>query len=94
MPLTPKPPSVNTVVTTRSHRGGEERSTVVTGNDATVAKARRRLEIPAPESENERVPMSEEFGENLLSQGYNSDGFILDFDIDTDMHLLNDYNSK
>ena len=33
-------------------------STVVTGNYATVAKARRRLEIPAPESENERVPIS------------------------------------
>ena len=68
--------------------------TVVTGNDATVAKARRRLEIPAPESENERVPMSEELGGNLFSQGYYSDGFILDFDIDTGMHLLNDYNSK
>ena len=39
-------------------------STVVTGNDATVEKARRRLEIPAPESENERVPMSEELGKN------------------------------
>ena len=44
-------------------------STVVTGNDATVAKARRRLEIPAPESKNERVPMSEELGEKLFSQG-------------------------
>ena len=44
-------------------------STVVTGSDATVAKARRRLEIPAPESENERVRMSEELGEKLFSQG-------------------------
>ena len=48
-------------------------STVVTGNDATVAKARRRLEILVPESENERVPMSEELGENFFSQGYDSD---------------------
>ena len=69
-------------------------STVVTGNDDTVAKARRRSEIPAPESENERAPISEELGKKLLSQGYDSDGFILDFDIDIDMHLLNDYNSK
>ena len=69
-------------------------STVVKGNDATVVKSRRRLEIPAPESENERVPMSEELGERLFSQGYDSDGFILDFDIYTDMHLLKDYNSK
>ena len=38
--------------------------------------------------------MSEELGEKLFSQGYDSDGFILDFDIDTDMHFLNDYNSK
>ena len=44
-------------------------STVVTGNDATVAKARRRLEILAPESENERVPMSEELGKKIFSQG-------------------------
>ena len=44
-------------------------STVVTGNDATVAKALRRLEIPATESENERVPMSKELGEKLFSQG-------------------------
>ena len=64
-------------------------STVVTGNGATVAKSRRRLEIPTPESENERVLMSEELGETLFSQGYNSDGFILNFDIDTDMHFLN-----
>ena len=28
MPLTPKPPYVNTVVTTRIHRGGEERATL------------------------------------------------------------------
>ena len=47
-----------------------------------------------PEIENERVPMSEEIGEKLFFQGYDSNGFILDFDIDTDMHLLNDYNSK
>ena len=64
------------------------------GNYATVAKARRRLEIPAPGSENERVPVSEELGEKLFSQGYDSDGLIFDFDIDTDIHLLNDYNSK
>ena len=38
--------------------------------------------------------MSEELGKTLFSQGYDRDGFILDFDIDTDMHLLNDYNSK
>ena len=38
--------------------------------------------------------MSEELGEKLFSQGYDSNGFILDFDIDTDMHLLNYYNSK
>ena len=69
-------------------------STVVTGNDATVEKSRRRLEIPVPESENERVPMSEELGETLFSQGYDSNGSILNFDIDTDMHLLNYYNSK
>ena len=69
-------------------------STVVTSNDATVAKSLIRLEIPAPKSENERVPMSEELGKKIFSQGYDSDGFILDFDIDTDMHLLNDYNSK
>ena len=64
-------------------------STVVMGNDATVSKAQRRLEIPAPESENERVPMSEELGKKIFSRGYDIDGFILDFDIDTDMHLLN-----
>ena len=69
-------------------------STVVTCNDATVAKSRRRLEIPAPKSENEHVPISEELGEKLFSQGYDSDGFILNFDMDTDMHLLNYYNSK
>ena len=69
-------------------------STVVTGNDSTLAKAQRRLEIPAPESENEHVPMSEELGKKIFSQGCDSDGFILDFDIDTDMHFLNDYNSK
>ena len=69
-------------------------STVITGNDVTVEKAQRRLEIPATESKNERVPMSEELGEKLFSQGYDIDGFILDFDIYTDMHLLNDYNSK
>ena len=61
-------------------------STVVTVNAATVKKSWRRLEIPSPESENKRVPMSEELGEKLFSQGYDSDGFILDFDIDTDMH--------
>ena len=38
--------------------------------------------------------MSEELGEEWLSQGYNSNGFILEFDIYTDMHLLKDYNSK
>ena len=48
----------------------------------------------APESENERVPMSEELGKKLFSQGYDSDGFVLDFDIYTDMHFLNDHNSK
>ena len=64
-------------------------STVVTGNDATVAKSRRRLDIPAPEIENERVPMSEEIGEKSFSQGYDNDGFILNFDIDTDLHFLN-----
>ena len=69
-------------------------STAVTCNDATVAKSRRRLEIPAPESKNERVPISEELGEKIFSHGYDSDGFILNFDIDTDMNLLNDYNSK
>ena len=69
-------------------------SAVVTGNDATAAKSRRRLEIPAPESKNECVPMSEELGKKLFSQGYDSDGFILGFDIDTDMYFLNDYNSK
>ena len=69
-------------------------STFVTGNGATLVKSRRRLDIPAPESENERVPMSEELGKKLFSQGYDSDGFILDFDIDSDMHLLDDYNSK
>ena len=37
--------------------------------------------------------MSEKLGDKLFSQGYDSNGFILDFDIDTDMHLLNDYNS-
>ena len=52
------------------------------------------LDILAPESKNNRVPMSEELGENLFSQDYNSDGFILDFDIDNDMNLLNEYNSK
>ena len=52
------------------------------------------MEIPAHKSKNERVPMSEELGEKIFSQGYDSDGFILDFDIDTDMRLLNDYNSK
>ena len=67
-------------------------STVVTGNDATAAKAQRRLDIPAPERKNERVPMSEELGKKIFSQGYDSDGFILDFDIDTDMHFLNYYN--
>ena len=61
-------------------------STVVTINDATVAKSLIRLEIPAPKSKNERVPMSEELGKKIFSQGYDSDGFILDFDIDTDMH--------
>ena len=29
-----------------------------------------------------------------FSQGYDSNSFILDFDIDTDMNLLDDYNSK
>ena len=52
------------------------------------------MDIPATKSENERVPMSEELGEKLFSQGYYSDGFILKFDIDTDMHFLNGYNSK
>ena len=69
-------------------------STVVTDNDANVSKARRRLDNPAPKSENERVPMSEELGEKLFSQGYNSDGLILNFHIDNDIHFLNDYNSK
>ena len=64
-------------------------SSVVMGNDATVAKSGRRLEIPAPESENERVPMSEELGKKSFSQGHDSNGFILDFDIDTVIHLLN-----
>ena len=69
-------------------------STAITGNDATVEKARRRLEIMAPESENERVPMPEELGEKLFSHVYDSDGFILDFDIYTDMRSLNYYNKK
>ena len=51
-------------------------------------------EIPAPESKNECVPMSEELGKKIFSQGYDINGFILDFDIDTGMHLLNYYNSK
>ena len=38
--------------------------------------------------------MSKELDEKLFSQGYDSNGLILGFDIDTDMHLLNDYNSK
>ena len=38
--------------------------------------------------------MSEELDEKLFSQGYDSDGFILDFDIDNDISFLNDYNSK
>ena len=38
--------------------------------------------------------MSEELDEKIFSQGYDSDGFILDFDIDTDMHLLNDYSKE
>ena len=38
--------------------------------------------------------MSEELGKKLFSQGYDIDGFILDFDIDTDMYLLNGYNVK
>ena len=53
-------------------------STVVTSNDATVAKSLIRLEIPARESKNERVPISEELGENIFSQGCDSDVFILD----------------
>ena len=38
--------------------------------------------------------MSEELGEKIFSQGYNINGFILKFDIDTYMHFHNDYNSK
>ena len=69
-------------------------SNIVAGNDSTVATAQSRSEIPAPKNENGRVPMSEELGEKLFAQGYDSDGFILDFNIDTNMHLLNDYNSE
>ena len=38
--------------------------------------------------------MSEELDLTLFSQGYDSDSFILNFDIDTDIHFLNDHNSK
>ena len=39
-------------------------------------------------------PCQRKFGKKILSQGYDINGFILDFDIDTDMLFLNDYNSK
>ena len=43
MPLTPKPPSVNTVVTTRSHRGGEEIATAVVTVATEVRHTRVRI---------------------------------------------------
>ena len=43
MPLTPKPPYVNTVVTTRSHRGGEERATAMVTIATEVRHARAQI---------------------------------------------------
>ena len=89
-PTESKPLSTATTAPKSSPDNSIPISTVVTQNDANVAEERRRLENRAPKSKNERVPMSEELGKNFFSQGYDSDGFILDFDIDTDMHLLDD----
>ena len=43
MPLKTKPPYVNTVVTTRSHRGGEERATDVVTVATEVRHMRARI---------------------------------------------------
>ena len=93
-PTESKPLSTATTAPKSSPDNSIPISTVVTGNDDTVEKSQRRLEIPTPESENERVPMSEELGKKIFSQCNDSNGFILDFDIDTDINLLNDYKIK
>ena len=43
LPLTPKPPYVNTVVTKRSHIGGEERATAVVTVATEVSHTRARI---------------------------------------------------
>ena len=57
------------------------------GNDGNTQATRKSLEIPA------HVPMSEEIGEQLFSQRFDSDGILRCYYPETDMQLLDKYNS-
>ena len=62
-------------------------STVWVGNDGNTRATRIILEIPA------HVPMSEEIGEQLFLQGYDSDVILPCYYPETDMQILDNYSS-
>ena len=62
-------------------------STIQVGNDVNKLATRISLEIP------DHVPMSEEIGEILFSQGYDSNGILPCYYPETDIQILDNYSS-
>ena len=67
--------------------------------DASQSAARIPLEIPAQNQPVEisleipaHVPMSEEIGESLFAQGYDSDGLLAEYFPESDLNALEDYS--
>ena len=93
-PITPPSLSLSTgatgatdAATTFSHDSSVTVATVRVCNIGNPPAVRRSLEIPA------NVPMSEEIGEQLFSQGYDRDGLIPCYYPEMDMQLLDNYSS-
>ena len=92
-PITPSPlitaSTAVTVVTaaTSSQDISVPVSTAQVGNDGNTQATIRSFEIPA------HVTMSEEIGEQLFLQGYDSNGILPCYYPETDMELLDNYSS-
>ena len=92
-PIIPSPLSTSATdvtvdtITTSSQDSSVPVSTVLVVNEENIRATRRNLEIPA------HVHMSEEIGEQLFSQVYDSDGILPCYYPETDMQLLDNYSS-
>ena len=81
------PLSTAVTATTSSENSSAPVSTVQVGNDGKSPIAGRSL-VPLV-----NVPMSEEMGEHLFSEGYDSDGLMPCYYPEDDIELLNKYSS-